>query len=410
MNQISSKTQRSRRKSARIAAFSDAPAEIHSRQRTSLIPCRAPTSTTRRQYRHPHRVSPAPAPPPPPSPHITLAAYLTEHYFERKSPAWAPGTISFRNWVIHSVLIPDLGHRPVHALTTAEVERWIYYRALTPYAHCGRLPRHSTLKSLLTTLGAALALAVSDQLLAHNPTRGIHLPRNLTEPPTLWSPEQVREFLMATARSKYYPLWRLLFATGLRRGEALGLRWGDIDTEQRLITVRRSLQSHSRAGNYHFGPPKTPRSRRTISVDPDTLDILEQWRSRQRREFDRHEILPDTTTSVFTTVRADPMLPSVVSDSWRAAVARVGLPAMRLHSVRHTHLSHLLRAGEPIQNVASRAGHGTPYMTLTTYAFVIPGDDARTARRAAGLFHASEGPFTAVEPKQHPDSTIATTD
>ena len=56
------------------------------------------------------------------------------------------------------------------------------------------------------------------------------------------------------------------------------------------------------------------------------------------------------------------------------------------------------------------AGHGTPYMTLTTYAFVIPGDDARTARRAAGLFHASEGPFTAVEPKQHPDSTIAPTD
>jgi integrase len=215
---------------------------------------------------------------------------------------------------------------------------------------------------------------------------------------------------MATVRSKYYPLWRLLFATGLRRGEALGLRWGDIDTEQRLITVRRSLQSHSRAGNYHFGPPKTPRSRRTISVDPDTLDILDQWRSRQRREFDQLGINPDTTTSVFTTVRADPMLPSVVSDSWRAAVARVGLPAMRLHSVRHTHLSHLLRAGEPIQNVASRAGHGSPYMTLTTYAFVIPGDDERTAQRAAGLFHIPERQFTATEPNTQHDPPMAKTD
>jgi integrase len=53
---------------------------------------------------------------------------------------------------------------------------------------------------------------------------------------------------------------------------------------------------------------------------------------------------------------------------------------------RHTHLSHLLRSGEPIMHVAARAGHGTPYQTLTTYAHVIPGDDERTARRAGEMF------------------------
>ena len=80
------------------------------------------------------------------------------------------------------------------------------------------------------------------------------------------------------------------------------------------------------------------------------------------------------------------MLPSVVSDAWRSAVARTGLPRMRLHDIRHTHLSHLLRVGEPIAHVSARAGHGTPYQTLTTYAHLIPGDDERTATRAGQMF------------------------
>ena len=62
------------------------------------------------------------------------------------------------------------------------------------------------------------------------------------------------------------------------------------------------------------------------------------------------------------------------------------LPVMRLRDARHTHLTHLLRSGEPIQNVSARAGHGSSFTTLTTYAHVIAGDDERTAARAAGLF------------------------
>ena len=79
-------------------------------------------------------------------------------------------------------------------------------------------------------------------------------------------------------------------------------------------------------------------------------------------------------------------LPSTVSDTFRRQVAKSGLPQMRLHDARHTHITHLLRSGEPIQNVSARAGHGSSFTTLTTYAHVIAGDDERTAARAAGLF------------------------
>jgi integrase len=337
----------------------------------------------------------APPPPPLPDPHITLGAYLLHHYLPRKSPSWSTGTINYRDWAVKAVLVPDLGHRPVVDLSLGEIERWIGWRTLTPFRTSGRIPQRATLRALLNTLGAALRMATLDGLITINPVKGIRLPPDLSDPPTVWSPAQVQQFLTLTSRTRYATLWRVLFATGLRRGEALGLTWADIDPDRRHISVRRSMQGDSRSGAYLFGPPKTRRSRRTITIDPGTLDQLLTWQTRQAREFRKRGVPVDTHTSVFTTTRATPVLPSAVSDAWRAAVARTGLPRMRLHDIRHTHLSHLLRSGEPIQNVAARAGHGSAYMTLTAYAHLLPGDDERTAARAQELFTQNAQDFPA---------------
>ena len=86
---------------------------------------------------------------------------------------------------------------------------------------------------------------------------------------------------------------------------------------------------------------------------------------------------------------SDEALPAGVSDTFRRQVKAAGLPAIPLHNARHCHISHLLAAGEPIAHVGARAGHSTSAMTLRIYAHVIPGDDARTAARAAEMFEAS---------------------
>lgn len=336
-------------------------------------------------------MSPAPAPPERPHPQITVSDYVLRHYLPRKSPSWSVGTRAFREWAVREVLLPDLGHRPIADLSNAEVERWIGWRAITPFTSSGRIPQRATLHSLLNTLGAVVRLAMLDQIVSMNPITGLRLPPDLSDPPTVWSAEQVQSFLARTAHTRYATLWRVLFATGLRRGEALGLRWSDVDPERATISVRRSLQAHSRSGNYHYGPPKTRLSRRTLSVDPGTFDELASWRSRQDREFAARGQAVTSTDSVFTTVAGTPMLPSCVSDAWRAAVKKTGLPRMRLHDIRHTHLSHLLRAGEPIMHVAARAGHGSAYQTLTIYAHLIAGDDERTAARAGELFNEDAG-------------------
>lgn len=345
--------------------------------------------------------------PPDPTARTPLADYLAGFWLPRRTPAWSEGTRRYRTWAVTTLVQSSLAARPIGHLTVLEIERYFAERAITPWESSGDLPKGGSLKGLHDTLRAALNDAVRYGFISDNPATRVELPRAETTSPTVWTPQQVQSFLESVRRSRYSTLWRLLFATGLRRGEALGLQWQDVDLEGRRITVRRNLQADSREGNVRYGPPKSRRSTRTITLDPGTADVLGRWKRLRETEhaafvadIERkistfrtpgarppelpRDLPPDSP--VFANPDGSPMLPGTVSDTFRRQVAKSGLPPMRLHDARHTHITHLLRSGEPIQNVSARAGHGSSFTTLTTYAHVIAGDDERTAARAGGLF------------------------
>lgn len=344
---------------------------------------------------------------PDPTGRTLLGDYLASFWLPRRNPSWSEGTQRYRGWGVTTILASPLAGRPLDDLTVLEIERWFATRAITPWEGTGEVPKSGSLKGLHDTLRAALNDAVRYGFIRDNPCSRVELPRGDSATPTIWTAGQVQAFLTATRRSRYVTLWRLLFATGLRRGEALGLQWQDVDLEDRRITVRRNLQADSREGNIRYGPPKSKRSTRTITLDTGTAEALALWR--RRRETEHAAFLADIErrisgfrtpgarlpelprdlpidSPVFASVDGSPMLPATVSDTFRRQVGKTGLPPMRLHDARHTHITHLLRAGEPIQNVSARAGHGSSFTTLTTYAHVIAGDDERTAARAGGLF------------------------
>lgn len=328
---------------------------------------------------------------------VTLGEYLIERYLPSRAFGWTAGTMRYRRWAIDHVIIPDLGERPLADLTPEEIEHWIAQRAITPFVRSGRLPSHGSLRGMLDTLKAALNHAVQRGVIPRNPARGVRLPRDGSEPRRLWTPVQVRTFLAGVDDTQWRLLWRLLFATGMRRGEALGLRWTDIDLDAGTVSIQRAMLADSREGDVRFGPPKTRRSRRTISIDAGTASLLRQWRVTRSEQHAEHLTtvlgglltparlrdipldLPDDAP-VFAHSDGTPLLPGSVSAAFRQQVAASGLPALRLHDVRHTHLTWLLRAGEPVHTVAARAGHGSPYLTLTAYAHVMPGDDERSAK------------------------------
>ena len=327
------------------------------------------------------------AQPLPPASAITLGDYLRDEWLPRKTAGWASGSRRYRAWAVETLCQSALGSRPIGELTVYEIERYLAERAATPFPSRGQLPARGSVKALFSALKASLGDAERYGLIADNPCLRVRLPPDPGEPATIWSPEQVRTFLAFTADTRHAVLWRVLFATGMRRGEALGLTWRCVDLAAARIKIVRAMLADSRKDNVMYGPPKNHRSLRTISIDSGTVDALREWQALRTQESGG---VLDIDSPVFARPDGSPLLPAGVSDSFRAQVRASGLPAMPLHNTRHTHISHLLAAGEPIAHVAARAGHSTSAMTLRIYAHVIPGDDERTAARAGQLF--DDGP------------------
>ena len=324
-----------------------------------------------------------------PSASTTLGDYLRHEWLPRKQAGWASGSKRHREWAVDTLCASRLVDRPIGELTAMEIERYFAERAAIPFPSTGEVPAHGSIKALYATLKACLGDAHRYGLIPDNPCAKVRLPPEHATPAQIWSPEQVREFLAHTADSRQAVLWRVFFATGMRRGEVLGLTWRHIDFDAARILVARAMLADSRKSNALYGPPKNHRSLRTISIDQGTVNALRAWRDRLSKEASARGGVLDDDSPVFVKADGSPMLPAGISDTFRRQVKAAGLPPIPLHSARHCHISHLLAAGEPIAHVAARAGHSTSAMTLRIYAHVIPGDDERTAARAAQMFEAS---------------------
>ncbi|MFM9135957.1 MAG: site-specific integrase [bacterium] len=312
-----------------------------------------------------------------------LGDYLRHEWLPRKGPAYASGSRRHRDWAVATLCDSRLVDRPIGELTTLEIERYFAERAGTPFPQRGQLPARGSLKALFATLNACLGEAARYGIIPDNPCARVRLPPDRSEAQSVWTAGQVQQFLDGTAHSRLHTLWRLLFATGMRRGEALGLTWRSLDLDRGRVHITRAMLADSRRGHVLYGPPKNRTSMRTIRIDAGTCEALRAWKA-QRLEESGGDLAEEL--AVFAYDDGSEFLPATVSDTFRRHVRLSGLPPLPLHGIRHTHLSHLLAAGEPVPNVAARAGHSTAALTLRTYAHVIPGDDERTIARTARLF------------------------
>jgi integrase len=171
--------------------------------------------------------------------------------------------------------------------------------------------------------------------------------------------------------------------TGMRRGEALGLRWEDVDLENGRLAVRRALIPIGAA--VVVSEPKTARGRRSVALDPETVEALKRQAAQQLADQVEKGDAWRETGLVFTCEAGDAWHPDVVSRKFRQAVKRSLLPVIRLHDLRHTHATLALRAGIHPKVVSERLGHATIAITLDTYSHAIPAMQEEAAALIAGL-------------------------
>jgi integrase len=193
-------------------------------------------------------------------------------------------------------------------------------------------------------------------------------------------PEQVQPALDALKGHRIYPIVALAIWTGMRRGELLALQWEDVDLVNATLTVRRSLEQT--AAGLRVKEPKTKKSRRTIGLDAEVVDVLRQHRAEiGRLALALGRGLPDTAP-VFTDVEGKHIKPDSFTTDWCRARDARGLPKVRFHDLRHTHASLLLAEGVDVVTVAKRLGHSKPTVTLSIYAHALE----RADRGAAEAF------------------------
>lgn len=256
------------------------------------------------------------------------------------------------------------------ALTPVHV-RGLYRERLD----AGLSPR--TVRYIHTTLHKALEAAVMDGLIPRNVASTVKAPCPRGPEIRPLSQEQARKFLEVAREDRFYALYVLALHCGLREGELLGLKWEDVDLEGGTLQVRRTL-SETRTG-HKFELPKNGKGR-SIKLSRRAVEALRSHRRRQNEErlrvgslWQDNDLVFPTTTG--TTMRATNLL----GRHFKPLLEKAGLPAVRLHDLRHTCATILLVAGKHPKYVQELLGHASISITLDIYSHVIEGMDGGLA-------------------------------
>jgi integrase len=223
---------------------------------------------------------------------------------------------------------------------------------------------------MYTVLRAALEVAVRDGLVRRNVAAVVKRPSAERKDATFLTAQEAQLLLAAMHGDRLESLFRLLLATGLRRGEALALHWDDVDLESAVIRVRATLTRTSRG--LELTEPKSERSRRSVPIPASLVETLKTHQETQRAEQLALGPAWQESGLVFTTEFGTPLEPRNVLRRFDALAKKAGLKDVHLHTLRHSAASFLLAAGIHTKVVQEHLGHSSYAITADIYSHVTP--------------------------------------
>ena len=310
---------------------------------------------------------------------LTVRSYLADFLENDVVPNLAPQTIAaYRTWIGHA--LPIIGGMQLRDVDARVVDKL--------YSTLRREKRGAcTIAKVHAVLTRAWNLAVRKEFVQRNPF-------NQVEPPSYETPEvryltvdESQRLLEIASTTRWYPLIALLLATGMRIGEAAGLRWRDIDWDRNRISIR--VGQTDVDGQIEAKRTKTKKSRRYVDVDAKTMQIMAVHRKNMLRDgHSSHTVFVGPDGGVLR--RAN-----FRKRDWIPLVAAAGLEGVTPHDLRHTHATMLLTAGENPKVVSERLGHESIKITLDTYSHVIPAIHRGAADRIGELLYLDGEPSPA---------------
>ena len=232
----------------------------------------------------------------------------------------------------------------------------------------------------------AMKQAVRWQLLTRNPVEAVDPLKEVRREAKIWTAKEAARFLDAAESDRLYALYYLAMATGLRRGELLGLRWTDINGN--LINV---TQTAVKAGNdLILSTPKTKSGRRGVAIATDVLHVLEEHQKSQDAERTHARDAWSENGLVFTDELGNLYPPDKLRHGFLNLIEAAGVPEVHLHDLRHLHASMCIRGGMDPKMLADRLGHARASFTLDTYTHLYEALATPDAVGLAALLNATK--------------------
>lgn len=316
-------------------------------------------------------------------------------WFERWLDTYIKPSVRQRTYVAYSGeirrhIIPALGRIPLCELDTASLQQFL--NDMLSSREDGRAGGYarSTVSHVRTRLISSLGMAVDQGLIAKNPARGLRMPPPERAEKTVFTPTQQRQFEQAVRRTlDAHPnnmALLLMLGTGLRAGEALGLRLCDIDLDARSLSVRRTVGRVSIPGEgcapFAVGEPKTRLSRRTLPLTDRLIADLREFIDRRaalisaseqswrlRAGFDPRWL---DEGALFITTRGGLLDAPNLRRALAAIEQSEGLPRVGLHGLRHTFATRWVENGLDIKSLSELLGHSDAALTLNIYTHSLP--------------------------------------
>jgi integrase len=232
-----------------------------------------------------------------------------------------------------------------------------------------------TVRFTHSVLSSAFKQAVQWRMLTTNPCSAVELPRKAAKEMLSLTPAEAARFLAEAVSDRWGALFTLALITGLRPSEYLGLKWSDVDLERGQVSVQRSLIWRSfKRGDWYFGEPKTPRSKRRIPLPMSVISALKEHRRQQMQERLQAGAEYQNLDLVFATTEGQPLIRlNIVQKHFKPILKRAKLPeTLRLYDLRHTCATLLLAANENPKVVSERLGHSSITLTMDIYSHVLP--------------------------------------
>ena len=224
-----------------------------------------------------------------------------------------------------------------------------------------------TVRNIHQIIASAMKLAKEQKIIAADPTEGCALPKLEHREMKTLPVEQLTSFLREAKESGVFEMYYVELATGLRRGELLGLKWEDIDFEHGNLRVKRQIARID--GEVVEAPLKTKNAYRTLPLADDTIQVLNQQRKKT-----------GSSPWVFPSPTGGPISPDSVLHMLHRVLKRAGLPRVRFHDLRHTFATLALQNGVDIKTVSGMLGHFSAGFTLDTYAHVTTSAQKEAAK------------------------------